>query len=373
MFLYFDYMRFHVNLREERDVLAGRGFSSAAARRGGGDVDAILLQQHLELAAKSNDPHERARKTQIGAVVSALAAASLDIADMVSIGALAAPADGAADGLRVRAHDTLAQALRGGNVRAFLSTEVDETLAIEKSGGFAVEASPLLGSTDLDANMIAGTIFAITEAISADGALPVGQPLAAGFIVYGPQTVLALTLGDGVDIFTHDHRDRSWRLTAPAVRIPDFAHEYAINAANYRHWNAAVRAFVDECFNGGDSDDERRFNPRWTGSLVADAFTILMRGGVLLDPAEARRGHEGGRSRLLCEARPIAHIIEQAGGRASTGSARILDQRATSPDARTPVILGSRAVVEQIERLHSRPESLADVSPLFGKRGLFRV
>lgn len=336
-------------------------------------MDAILLRRHLELAAKSSDPRQCARQTQIGAVVSALAAASLDIADMISLGALAAPTGGAAHEFRVRAHEILARALRGGSVRAFLSTEADETLGIDESGGFAVEASPLAGSADLDANMTAGTIFAITEAGGEGSALPAGEPLAAGFIVYGPQTALALTLGDGVDIFIHDRRDRSWRLTAPAVRIPDFAHEYAINAANYRHWNAAVRAFVDECFNGWDSDEERRFNSCWTGSIAADAFTILIRGGVLLDPADARRGHEDGRLRLLCEARPIAYVIEQAGGRASTGAARILDRRATSPQMRTPLILGSRVLVERIERLHSRPESLADVSPLFGKRGLFRA
>jgi fructose-1,6-bisphosphatase I len=336
-------------------------------------MGAILLRQHLELGAKPNDPHERARRTQTGAVVSALAAASLDIADMISLSALAAPNDDAARGFRVRTHEILAQALRGESVRAFLSTEADETLVIDQLGGFAVEASPLVGSASLDANMTAGTTFAITEAGSEEGALPAEEPLAAGLVVYGPQTVLALTLGDGVDIFTHDRRDRSWRLTTPALRLPDLAHEYVINAANYRYWNAAVRAFVDDCFNAGDADDERRFNSRWTGSLVADAFSILMRGGVLLDPADARRVHERGRLRLLCEARPIAYVIEQAGGRASTGGARILDQRATSPDARTPLILGSRVMVERIERLHSRPESLADVSPLFGKRGLFRA
>jgi fructose-1,6-bisphosphatase I len=332
-------------------------------------VDAILLRRHLELAAKSNDPQQQARKMQIGTIVSALAAASLDVAEMISLGALAPPADDARCWLRARANETFAQALRGGSVRAFLSTEADEALAIDELGNFAVEVSPLVGSADLDANMFTGTTFAITEA----GTLPAGDPLAAGFIVYGPQTVLAVTLGDGVDIFTHDRRDRSWRLTAPSVRIPDFAHEYAINAANYRHWSLAVRAFVDDCFNGGDGDDQRRFNSRWTGSLVADAFHILVRGGVLLDPAEARRGREDGRSRLRCEARPIAYVIEQAQGRASTGSARILDQRASSPHTRTPLILGSRVMVDRIERLHSRPESLADVSPLFGKRGLFRA
>jgi fructose-1,6-bisphosphatase I len=376
-FLYFDYDRFHVNLTQEQDAPAaedGRALLDPLqrGRRGGGDVDRISLQRHLELAAKSNDPRERARKTRIGAVVSALAAASLDIADMISLGALAAPANGVARGFDIRAHETLAQGLRGADVRAFISTEADETLAIDESGAFAVEASPLFGANNLDANRTAGTVFAITEA-SKEGALPAGDPLAAGFVVYSHQTVLALTLGDGVDIFTHDRRDRSWGLTAAGVRIPDFAHEYAVNAANYRHWNASVRAFVDDCFNSGDSDGERDFNSRWTGSLVADAFHILVRGGVLFDPADARRGHEDGRLRLLCEARPIAYVIEQAGGRASTGCARILDLPATSPHARTPLILGSRPMVERIERLHSRPESLADVSPLFGKRGLFRA
>ena len=336
-------------------------------------MDAILLRRRLELAAQSNNAEESARRTRIGAIVSALAAASLDIADMIALGALAASADGAPGGDRIRAHEILADALRGEGVRAFFSTEADEKLVLDESGSFAVEASPLLGSADLDANMTAGTTFAITDASREDGALPAGEPLAAGFVVCGFQTVLALTLGGGVDIFIHDRRNRCWRLTAPAVRIPDFAQEYAINAANYRHWNAAIRAFVDDCLNGADSDDERGFNSRWSGSLVVEAFQILMRGGVLLDPADGRRGHERGRSRLLCEARPVAYVIEQAGGRASTGGARILDQRAMSVHTRTPLILGSRAMVERIERLRSRPESLADVSPLFGKRGLFRA
>ena len=331
-------------------------------------MDPISLRRRLELAAKSDDPEERARKTQIGAAVSALAAAALDLAEMISLGALAASTKDVARGFNLRAHEALAQSLRGASARAFISTEADETLAIDGSGAFAVEASPLFGSADLDANMTAGTTFAITEA-GKDGALPAGEPLAAGFVLYGCRTVLALTLGDGVDIFTLDRRDRSWRLTAPGVRIPDFAHERTINAANDRHWNAAVRTFVDD----GLSDGERDFTSRWTGSLVADAFHILVRGGVLLDPVEARPGHERGRSRLLCEARPIAYVIEQAGGRASTGCGRILDLQAASPHARTPLILGSRPMVERIERLHSRPESLADVSPLFGKRGLFRA
>ena len=336
-------------------------------------MQAILLRRHLELAAQSDNAEERSRRTQIGAIVSALAAASLDIADMIALGALAAPVDGAPAGVRVRAHEILAQSLRGEGVRAFLSTEADETVVPDESGSFAVEANPLLGSADLDANMTAGTTFAITEASREDGALPARDPLAAGFIVYGFQTALALSLGGGVDIFIHDRRNRCWRLTAPAVRIPDFAQEYAINAANYRHWNPAIRAFVDDCLNGADSDDGRGFTSRWSGSLVVEAFQILRRGGVLLDPADGRRGYERGQSRLLCEARPVAYVIEQAGGRASTGGARILDQRAMSAHTRTPLIFGSRALVERIERLHSRPESLADVSPLFGKRGLFRA
>ena len=336
-------------------------------------MDPISLLRRLELAAKSDDPEERALKTQIGAAVSALAAASLDIAEMISLGALAAPPKDAARGFSLRAHQALARSLRGAGVRAFISTEADETLGIDEWGSLAVEAGPLVGSTDLDANMTAGTTFAITEADSENGALPAGDPLAAGFVVYGCRTVLALTLGDGVDIFTHDRGTRSWRLTARRVRIPDFTREYAVNAANDRRWNGAVRAFVDDGFNGGDNAGERVVDARWTGSLVADAFHILMRGGGLLDPAEARPGCERGRSRLLCEARPIAYVMEQAGGRASTGCGRILDLRAASPHARMPVILGSRPMVERIERLHSRPESLADVSPLFGQRGLFRA
>ncbi len=336
-------------------------------------MDPISLQRSLELAAKSNDAEEFARKTRIGAVVSALAGASLDIADMISLGALGGPVDGAPGGVGVRAHQILAEVLRGASVRAFISTEADETLVLDEKGGFAVEANPLLGSAGLDASMTAGTTFAITEAGRADGALAAGEPIAAGFIVYGFQTILALTLGGGVDIFIHDRRDRTWRLTAAGVRIPDLAQEYAIDAENHRPWNAPIPAFVDDRFNGADGDDERGFNARWTGSLVADAFWVLRRGGVLIDPADGRRGYERGRSHFLCEARPMAYVIEQAGGRASAGGVRILDHQAMPAHARTSLLFGSRAMVERIERLHARPERIADVSPLFGKRGLFRA
>ena len=212
------------------------------------------MRRHLELAAKSSDPRQCARKTQIGEVVSALAAASLDIAERFRLARWPRPLVARRTNSAFVRTRPSPRPFAAAGVRAFLSTEADETLGIDDqalSPWRSILCSDWRSRCEYDRR----NDLRDHDAGGEDEALPAGEPLAAGFVVYGPQTALALTLGDGVDIFIHDRRDRSWRLTAPAVRIPEFAHEYAINAANYRHWNAAVRAFVDDCFNGWDSDE----------------------------------------------------------------------------------------------------------------------
>ena len=327
-------------------------------------MDPMTLQQHLERAPNAGEGRDASRP-EIQAIVSAIAKASIEIADLLSLGVLAGAS---MSDVALRAQAILVESLRGSRVRELASATSDAAIVLDEAAPFLLAIQPLAGSCDIDTNLPAGTIFALSDANA-----PAGEPLAAGFVVYGAHTTLALTLGDGVDIFTLDRRDGTFRLTAAKVRVLDWADEYAMDAANYRHWDAAARAFVDDCFNSADREEAQGFNMRWTGSLVAEAFHILLRGGVLLDPADARRGREGGRVRLVCEARPLAFVIEQAGGRASTGRARILDLPFASPQARTPFVFGSPAMVERIERLYARPESLADISPLFGKRGLFRA
>jgi len=264
--------------------------------------------------------------------------------------------------------------LREAPVAAIASEEADEWLLLDAEKPLAVAFDPLDGSSNIDSNMSIGTIFSIRPATGAANpfAGPGSGQIAAGFVVYGPQTTLALTLGSGVDIFTLDRRDQTWRLTAERVRIPAGATEYAINASNYRHWEEPVRTYIDDCLNGSEGPRAKDFNMRWIGSLVAEAYRILNRGGVFLYPGDMRKGYAEGRLRLLYEAHPIGFIVEQAGGLASTGRARILDLAATSVHQRTPFIFGAAVKVQHIDRLHASPTNRADMSPLFGRRGLFR-
>jgi fructose-1,6-bisphosphatase I len=181
----------------------------------------------------------------------------------------------------------------------------------------------------------------------------VSEQVAAGFVVYGPQTSLILTLGDGVDIFTLDRQEKSYKLTRNNVRIPAECAEYAINASNYRHWEQPVREFVEECQAGADGPRGKDFNMRSIASLVTEAYRILIRGGIFLYPSDSRKNYGEGRLRPLYEAHPMAFIFEQAGGGASTGRARILDLAAETVHQRVPLIMGSINKVERINRLHS--------------------
>jgi fructose-1,6-bisphosphatase I len=264
--------------------------------------------------------------------------------------------------------------LREAPVAAIASEELDDWVLLDADKPLAVAFDPLDGSSNIDANMSIGTIFSILPATEAKS--PFGQAgsaqIAAGFVVYGPQTTLALTMGEGVDIFTLDRRDDTWRLTSARVRIPDGATEYAINASNYRHWEEPVRIYIDDCLNGAEGPRAKNFNMRWIGSLVAEAYRILNRGGVFLYPGDLRKGYGEGRLRLLYEAHPIAFIITQAGGLASTGRARILELAARSIHQRTPLIFGAWEKVRHIEGLHAAPDGRAEPSPLFSRRGLFR-
>jgi fructose-1,6-bisphosphatase I len=158
------------------------------------------------------------------------------------------------------------------------------------------------------------------------------------------------------------------------LRIPQEANEFAINASNRRHWDAPVRAFIDECLAGRDGPAERDFNMRWVASLVAEAHRILTRGGVFLYPSDARPGYGDGRLRLVYEAHPMAFIMEQAGGAASTGRERILDLSAHSLHQRVPLIMGSSYEVQRVRELYADSQFvLSTTAPLFARRGFFRL
>jgi fructose-1,6-bisphosphatase len=201
------------------------------------------------------------------------------------------------------------------------------------------------------------------------------EQLAAGYAIYGPATMLVLTVGLGTHGFTLDRGEGAFVLTHPFIRLPAPAAEFSINAANERFWEPPVQRYVRECRAGSAGERQEDFDTRWVASLVADVHRLLMRGGVYLCPRDRRAAHSPDRLRLLHEANPMALIVEQAGGLASTGRERIMDAVPESPHERAPVILGSMAEVERLERYHREYDSGADepfVSPLFNERSLFR-
>jgi fructose-1,6-bisphosphatase I len=323
---------------------------------------------------------------EVAATVRQIARAAIELSDIIADGALAG-APGAAVGaamhgdqpkaLDLRANALLVDALRAAPVAALGSEESEEVLVLRPGAPLAVALDPLDGSSNIDTGLPVGTIFSILP-MPAGGAAPGAallQPgtcqLAAGFVIYGPQTCLVLTLGQGTHILTLERRTSRFVLTHAAVRIPQRRREYAINASNYRHWDAAIRTYVDDCIAGAEGPRGENFNMRWIASLVAEAFRILVRGGIFLYPADRRPGYEHGRLRLVYEAQPIALVIEQAGGAASDGFERILDLTPRQLHQRTPLIFGSSDKVARVERYHAGPPSSSERSPLFVRRGLF--
>lgn len=328
---------------------------------------------------------DSARAT-IAATVQALARACVRISDLVAKGPLAG-ALGKATGVKsgcddqksldLIANDEIAAALRSAPVAALASEEMIEPLALRPSAPLLVAIDPIDGSSNIDANVSIGTIFSILPAIGAAadaGFLQRGTAqLAAGFAVYGPFTSLALTLGAGTDIYTLDPSTKRFHLTAPRVTIPAATAEYAVNVSNYRHWDDGVRIYLEDCTRGREGPRGKDYNMRWTASPVADIFRILTRGGVFLYPRDARPGYGNGRLRLVYEANPLGLVIEQAGGAASTGQARILDLAPQSLHGHVPFVAGSRDEIDYFIRLlDDEAHGMGELSPLFRPRGVFR-
>ncbi len=341
----------------------------------------LRLNDRLQRYAESA-PHAPA----VAAAVEAIASAAIEIADLIATGDLA-DASGLTTGhnsdgdlqrdLDVQADAILRRHLCRLPIAALASEEMREPHIVDREAKICIAIDPLDGSSNIDINMTVGTIFSILPA-PGDLAAAFHQrgtaQLAAGFVTYGPQTSLVLTLGDGVDIFTLDRKAGCFRLARGAVQIAEAGGEFAINVSNRRHWEPPVRAFVDECLAGAEGPANRDFNMRWIGSLVAEAYRILTRGGVFLYPADSRPGYGEGRLRLTYEAHPMAMIIEQAGGSASTGRERILDLAAQNLHQRVPLVMGSSKEVHRVEELHCDPLLAAsDSAPLFARRGFFRV
>ena len=274
----------------------------------------------------------------------------------------------------------------GGHLAGMASEEMDAPYQIPTRyprGKYLLVFDPLDGSSNIDVNVSVGSIFSVLRApqdvidsgrdvVEADFLQPGTRQLAAGYALYGPTTMLVLTVGNGVAGFTLDPNLGQFMLTHPNLQIPEDTHEFAINASNSRFWEAPVKRYVDECLAGKTGPRGKDFNMRWIASMVAEAHRILMRGGVFLYPRDTKDAARAGRLRLLYEANPIAMLMEQAGGRASTGREPMLTVQPTELHQRIGLVFGSRNEVERIERYHAEPLSWKDNNPLFAERSLFR-
>jgi fructose-1,6-bisphosphatase I len=344
--------------------------------------DQLALDEYLEAWAETGDLHRAAAST-----VTALVAACRDIAAFIAAGSLvgdfgARLRDGVGGDfqtdLDLRANDLLVEALARAPVAAVASEEMDAPQLLTRGAPINVALDPLDGSSNIDTNVSIGTIFSLLPGPAGSSGsesaafLRAGhEQIAAGYVIYGPQTMLALTIGAGTDLFTLDPARGQFVRTRANVRVPPQAHEFAINASNYRHWEIPVQTWFNDCLAGADGPRGENFNTRWIASMVAEAHRILVRGGVYLYPGDARQGYRDGRLRLIYEANPIAFLMEQADGQGSTGCERILDRVPRLLHERVPLVFGAREEVEWIEQYHLGKAPKGETSPLFGQRGLF--
>ena len=367
-------------------MIYGAARSAAKFSRREKALTGTSLEEWLREYGESDVPHA----TDVAGTVRTIAAVGVDLAATISEGALGssfaekmglANADGDQQcGLDLLADDRFLDALSRSPIAVYASEEMHQPVLIDAERPLALAIDPLDGSSNIETNAPIGTIFSIRERYGDAASDPLAsflrpgrEQLAAGFLIYGPQLALVLTVGCGTHIFVYSAAEREFRLACADCAIPNKTSELAINAANYRHWGEAVRLYFDDCVKGGHGPREKEFNMRWLGSLVADAYRILMRGGVFLYPADRRRGYGQGRLRLVYEAHPVAMLIEQAGGGATDAIDAILDIAATDLHQRISFVFGSAAEVIRIGRYHTLPSQIAERAPLFGRRGLFRA
>ena len=274
----------------------------------------------------------------------------------------------------------------GGQLAGMVSEEMEQPYdipALYPRGRYLLVFDPLDGSSNIDVNMPVGTIFSVlrcpegvSEPTLDDFLQPGTAQVAAGYAIYGPTSMLVLTLGAGVHGFTLDPEIGAFTLTHPGMTIPAESREFAVNVSNERFWEPPVRRYVDECIEGASGPRGADFNMRWIASMVAEVHRILVRGGLFMYPRDTKDITKPGRLRLMYEANPMAMIVEQAGGAASTGRGRILEIAPEGIHQRVPVILGSRAEVERLVKYHAEYDAGTDTpftTPLFNARSLFRT
>ena len=326
-------------------------------------------------------------QTQVADTTLALAQAAVSISELVSKGGLAGDLAGAtgatSDGdaqkaLDLIANDLILAALSRCPVAQIASEENDEIQHLPGNGPLAVAVDPVDGSANIATNGAIGTIFSIRAADAGDASelgafASTGEAqLAAGYVLYGPQTTLVLTTGSGVDVFVLERKTAAFLRTKTGIRIPRGTRDYAINASNARHWDPPVRQFVEDCLAGSSGPLGVDYNTRWYAAMIGEAHRILLGGGVFLYPGDARPGYHEGRLRLVYEAQAVAFLIEQAGGAASDGYRPIRTILPQRLHQRVPLIFGAPEEVSRIDMLHAAPADDRSVAPRVGRRGLFR-
>jgi fructose-1,6-bisphosphatase I len=248
----------------------------------------------------------------------------------------------------------------GGHLAGMASEEMDDMHAVPlhyPQGEYLLLFDPLDGSSNIDVNVSIGTIFSVLKHKGGDVSnasfLQAGdEQVCAGYCVYGPQTTLVLTVGQGVAMFTLDREQGSFVLTADQVQIPEDTKEFAINMSNMRHWAAPVKRYIDECLQGKDGVRGKDFNMRWIASMVADVHRIMTRGGIFMYPWDKREPNKPGKLRLMYEANPMSFLIEQAGGASTNGLQRIMALQPGGLHERVSVVLGSKNEVERVTAYH---------------------
>ncbi|KQT42117.1 MULTISPECIES: class 1 fructose-bisphosphatase [unclassified Methylophilus] len=299
------------------------------------------------------------------------AQAGIEIADLVKQGALQGVTEKTTSTnvqgetqmqLDIRSHEVALEQFRASAVVAgVVSEETEEAIVFETvDAPFLVCMDPLDGSSNLSINGVVGSIFSIlpNTGVATQGEQAFLQPgqaqRAALYIMYGPATLMVLTLGQGTHVFTLDHENDSFVLTQQTVEIPAETSEFAINASNQRYWQPAVKRYIDECLQGAEGERGRDFNMRWCASMVMDVHRILARGGVFLYPSDNKQPIKAGRLRLLYEANPMSLLVAQAGGESITGLEDVLAIQPTSCHQRVPVLLGSKKEIQRLREYHQQ-------------------
>ncbi|QYJ75979.1 class 1 fructose-bisphosphatase [Shewanella sp. FJAT-52076] len=298
---------------------------------------------------------------ELASLLTVLANTSKDISQAVRRGALAGVLGVAGTEnvqgedqkkLDVITNDMLKDALAAqGSVKALASEEEDEIVPLAQDGQFLVCFDPLDGSSNIDINSLVGTIFSVLPAPSGDVSeqsfLQSGRKqVAAGYVLYGPSTMLALTTGQGVQLFTLDPVSGDYLLTVDGVQISPDTGEFAINMSNQRFWEPGMQAYIADLIQGKEGPRGKNFNMRWIAAMVGDVHRVLCRGGLFTYPTDTKDPKKPFKLRLMYEANPMAFLVEQAGGKASTGYETILDIAPSEIHQRVAVILGSANEVD---------------------------